>query len=239
MPTELGGCVAWGEASDLGNDGSAVSAWFNRIGSGLDPVQATSANQPVVKVAGVNGQKAVLFDGSNDFLGFPSGALGWFQNLAGATLAMVCQPTSVASTAWVLNAQPNGALTPTRAGLVVVSGPTYGARGLNTDTGTAATATGGVPVVGTAAIVTGQLDYAGGTLALRVNGASAGTATFSGANSANTLSGAITLGARSDASSPFSGYLAAYAMWTVAYGRASMDAVLNRWSALYGIPLAG
>lgn len=69
-PTDLSGCVLWLRA-DLGvtdAGGGAVSAWADQSGTGNDVVQATGTKQPTLVGAYVNGQPAISFDGSADYL---------------------------------------------------------------------------------------------------------------------------------------------------------------------------
>lgn len=61
--------VAWFDARDLHalDDGAAVSSWTNRTGNG-NAVQATGSLQPLYSATGLNGQPAVVGDGTNDVL---------------------------------------------------------------------------------------------------------------------------------------------------------------------------
>lgn len=63
-------------ATDLSvSDGAAVSSWVDRV-NGFTVSQATSARRPTFDADGLNGRPALLFDGSDDFLGLnASGAL--------------------------------------------------------------------------------------------------------------------------------------------------------------------
>ncbi len=68
------------KAQDLqdlgGTDGSSVSSWVDKAGSGDPAAQATSGNRPVLKTGanGINSKAVVKFDGSNDYLTTAAGA---------------------------------------------------------------------------------------------------------------------------------------------------------------------
>jgi hypothetical protein len=47
--------------------GTAISSWVSRTGSN-NASQATGSNQPLYTTNAINGQPAILFDGSNDFM---------------------------------------------------------------------------------------------------------------------------------------------------------------------------
>jgi hypothetical protein len=53
-----------------GSDGDAIGTWASRTSSTYDMTQATAANKPLLKLGanGINGQAAVLFDGTNDYM---------------------------------------------------------------------------------------------------------------------------------------------------------------------------
>lgn len=53
-----------------GSDGDAIGTWASRTSSTYDMTQATAAYKPLLKLGanGINGQAAVLFDGTNDFM---------------------------------------------------------------------------------------------------------------------------------------------------------------------------
>jgi hypothetical protein len=66
----VAGAVLWLDAGRLTGltNGQAVASWPDASGNGHDAAQGTSASRPVVLSAAVNGQPAVQFDGSNDYL---------------------------------------------------------------------------------------------------------------------------------------------------------------------------
>ncbi len=63
----------WLDASQLGlNNGDPVSTWTDLSANGNTPTQGTAANRPTFLTAGLNGKPGVQFDGTNDFLQFPT-----------------------------------------------------------------------------------------------------------------------------------------------------------------------
>jgi hypothetical protein len=240
LPSALPGLVAWGEGSSLGADGTSIASWTNLTLSGLDPAQGTGANQPVVAAAAINGQKAANFTGAA-VLAFPAGALGWFRAVGGATLAAVIQPNAaVASSQALLFAQTGTGVTAradiltTAAAALLAQGRTLDADGFS-GLGANGSLASGVPV-----IVTATFNYAAGTVTLSVNGASfAPIALASSGTTSNTDSTAISIGGRVGLTLFLNAKMGAYAMWNVEYSRVSLQGVLLRWSALYGITLSG
>lgn len=88
------------KAQDLadagGSNGSSVSSWTDKAGSGDPATQSTTANKPVLKTGnnGINGMALVRFDGSNDYLATTAGG----ESLTGDWYAAaVMQFTSIAN----------------------------------------------------------------------------------------------------------------------------------------------
>lgn len=69
-PSALGAAlISWRKASDIaGSDGAAVTSWADKVGGRPAATQGTGAKQPVKRTAGILGEAAVEFDGTNDFL---------------------------------------------------------------------------------------------------------------------------------------------------------------------------
>lgn len=75
MPSDVSGLVAWYDAASVVlNDGDAVATWIARAGK--NPVQATTAKQPVYKTNIQNGLPIVRFDGTDDYMSIVNPALG-------------------------------------------------------------------------------------------------------------------------------------------------------------------
>jgi hypothetical protein len=83
-------------ASDLQyvlSNGQLVTSWANSVGPAI-AATAPSATAPQFVTSGINGQPAVRFDGTNDFLSLPTG----FQDFtAGMSLYVVMRPTVLQS----------------------------------------------------------------------------------------------------------------------------------------------
>jgi hypothetical protein len=63
------GSVLWLKAdAGVTLNGTTVSAWTDQSGNGYNVSQATVSNQPTFQASAFNGQPAINFDGSNDFL---------------------------------------------------------------------------------------------------------------------------------------------------------------------------
>lgn len=74
-PADLSGLQLWLRADvgvrfdgDPADPDDAVDTWEDQSANGRTCTQATGANQPIFRSAGLNGRPAVEFDGSNDFL---------------------------------------------------------------------------------------------------------------------------------------------------------------------------
>jgi hypothetical protein len=73
-------------------DGTAISTWEDRTSNNNDASQATAANQPTYETNEVNGQPAIKFDGSNDWLTFAR-----FDSTEAWTMAVVYRTTGSAA----------------------------------------------------------------------------------------------------------------------------------------------
>ena len=80
-PAAFPGLAGWWDADSLGYaDGTAIdngsNKWTDRSGNGNHLIQATAANQPVLKTGIINGRAVVRFDGvaapNHDYLAFTS-----------------------------------------------------------------------------------------------------------------------------------------------------------------------
>ena len=84
-------------------DGASVGTWPDQTANGLDAVQGTGANQPVLVHNALNGRKAVRFDGTDDFLEMPE-----FFNDHNATLIAVMQTNATGAWAFSDRGQASG-----------------------------------------------------------------------------------------------------------------------------------
>ena len=60
------------DSSTVTESSGAVSQWDDKSGNGNNFTQGTSANQPTYSTGEINGLPAIIFDGSDDFLGAAS-----------------------------------------------------------------------------------------------------------------------------------------------------------------------
>ena len=68
----------WLDAADANTitlNGSTVSQWNDKSGSGRNATQNAAANQPVYSTNSINSLSAVTFDGINDFLNLPDNTI--------------------------------------------------------------------------------------------------------------------------------------------------------------------
>jgi len=67
-PDDISGLVAWYDATTLtGADGSSLNQWLDSSGNEAHMFQITSAAQPTLQTAELNGRNVVRFDGVDDF----------------------------------------------------------------------------------------------------------------------------------------------------------------------------
>jgi hypothetical protein len=80
-PLTIPGLAVWLDASDASTlfqasngttpataDGDVVGYWGDKSSNGRHPIQATTANKPLLKLATQNGRNVVRFDGIDDYL---------------------------------------------------------------------------------------------------------------------------------------------------------------------------
>jgi hypothetical protein len=71
------------------SDFTSVRIWKDKSINGYHAEQATSANRPTYRSNQIDSKATIQFDGTDDFLSLPSGALGILRNVAGATVFVV------------------------------------------------------------------------------------------------------------------------------------------------------
>ncbi|MES2707157.1 MAG: hypothetical protein V4726_11205 [Verrucomicrobiota bacterium] len=75
-------------------DGVAVATWQDQSGLGYHAAQATAGLRPLAQLAEVSGNNVVQFDGTDDYLALPSGALGNFQSRTHGYLLVAASDTN-------------------------------------------------------------------------------------------------------------------------------------------------
>jgi len=76
-------------------DNTTLQTWTSRAVASLNAAQSTLAQRPTYRNPSINGQPALVFDGSDDNMEFSGAALGLTNGAASITALMVCQNTSV------------------------------------------------------------------------------------------------------------------------------------------------
>jgi hypothetical protein len=71
------------------SDFTSVRIWKDKSINGYHAEQATSANRPTYRSNQIDSKATIQFDGTDDFLSLPSGALGILRNVGGATVFVV------------------------------------------------------------------------------------------------------------------------------------------------------
>ena len=88
------------------SDFTSVRIWKDKSINGYDATQATSANRPTYRSNQIDSKATIQFDGSDDFLSLPSGALGILRNVAGATIFLLYKASTdltIQTALWVSN----------------------------------------------------------------------------------------------------------------------------------------
>jgi hypothetical protein len=93
-PDSIGGLLLWLDAGQLTgiSPGAAVASWPDGSGAGHHAAQAGSASQPTYQSAAINGQPALRFDGSDDYLSFDTPIVSGAQ---ARTVAWVGRPAVI------------------------------------------------------------------------------------------------------------------------------------------------
>jgi hypothetical protein len=94
VPTDIAGCQLWLKAdAGITKDGSNyVSQWADQSGNNNHAVQATGSAQPLWADGLLNGKPVINFNGTSNFLDFPSGML---YNLSAISFFIVIKPYDI------------------------------------------------------------------------------------------------------------------------------------------------
>jgi hypothetical protein len=93
------------------SDFTSVRIWKDKSINGYHAEQATSANRPTYRSNQIDSKATIQFDGTDDFLSLPSGALGILRNVAGATIFLVAKHSTdltVQTGVWFTNGTAAG-----------------------------------------------------------------------------------------------------------------------------------
>ena len=115
---ETAGLAFWLDASDsstvldavsggdpVAADG-AVAAWIDKSGNGWNATQAQGSRQPIRKVASLNGNDALEFDGADDWMQIAQNAIG---NTGNMSVFVVAKLASVGNTIRLVLSKGDGA----------------------------------------------------------------------------------------------------------------------------------
>jgi hypothetical protein len=101
-----GGLKLWLDASVLTlSNNTAVSSWTDSSGNGYHATQSTGISQPIFKTNIINGKPIVRYDGTDDFLISPNGAISGIST--DATVFSVHSATDRASSLFISCPQVN------------------------------------------------------------------------------------------------------------------------------------
>lgn len=103
-PATYGTVSAWYDASDtssITSSSGAVSQWNDKSGNGRNLTQGTGGSQPLDNTRTVNGRVAIDFDGSDDFMTFPSGMYGFHNSSSNTVFIVAANDTPTADHALI------------------------------------------------------------------------------------------------------------------------------------------
>lgn len=159
-----------------------------------------------------DGFGSILFDGSNDCLGFAAGGgLGIFNAIAYGTIILAAKPTSTAAAGRMIHIATNTVAT-SRVSLDKNASNNFLLNGRRLDGDTNRTLVSAATVAGAWAIFSAEFDFANGVMLQRVNlnaPESSNPAWGAGTATSNTNSHSVVMGASrlDNGSTPFSGYI--------------------------------
>lgn len=242
-PLSIPGLGLWYDAADastLTYDGSnRVSSWANKSGrANCAATKSVDANKPTFEAAGLNGKPSLRFTAASiQYLTIGAGALGLTNNVPGATLMIVEKRVGSGLSQGAFFISTGTSAASSRFFYYIATNNTRNliGRTKDTDAGAGATFGGSSPSV---EIVTAVDDYSVGVASGYVNGAlvNSGALTSSG-NTSATDSLAMTIG-RSDAASPFDGYISEILFWPRALSAAERAPAHRYLSKKWGAALA-
>lgn len=214
------------DTSSVTNVSGAASQWSDKSGNNFHFTQSgTSASRPAINAGALNGRRTLTFDGTDDFLEAPSGALGMFRNVSSGWCFVVYSATGTSVSDRPIFYAAIG--TSTSGRFAVEAGApaaqncpfVYGRR---LDSDSFGGVGHGVALTGQWVMALGVLDFSGRTASIYVDGGAATTATglwTGGGSSSNTDSTGMRIGRLTNGNNPFAGSVA-----TVIAGSASIPA---------------
>jgi hypothetical protein len=141
------------------SDFTSVRIWKDKSINGYDATQATSANRPTYRSNQIDSKATIQFDGTDDFLSLPSGALGILRNVAGATIFLVAKHSTdltVQTGVWFTNGTAAGQV---RILLRKSASNFFNTSGRRLDADTAESVTSTTTNVGNYILQSAKIDY--------------------------------------------------------------------------------
>lgn len=186
----------------VGAGSGYIVTWYDQSGSGYNATQSTAANQPRIVNAGtidtLNGKPSIVFDGLTNLLSLSGTGLGLVNNLPGATLHAVTNPTTAASTLRMFYASVNASNAIRLNADVFTSNRFFiGSRRLDADTASSLGSSNNAYTSSVANVASFFWDFVNTTVQIRSNGTNVlNNATWqTTGNSQNTNSLKINIGA--------------------------------------------
>lgn len=162
-------------------DNTTLQTWNSRAVASINASQGTSAQRPTYRNPSINGQPALVFDGSDDNIPLASGALPLTNGATSITALMVCQATAIVDAIGYAFFTSSGASSSNNrfsARLIDTSiqRVTASVRRLDADTNVVTTNAGSAS---SPAVVRIASDYANNVASSEVNGGTPTTVAFS------------------------------------------------------------
>ena len=207
------------------SNGSSVSQWSDVSGSGNNAMQGTAGNQPTVQTSQVNGNPAVRFDGSDDYLSVPDNLGLRPSNIT----AFVVAKATVATNQALYFAKTSTNLNDGFGVVRLASGANAGLY-----FNTSSTAASVVQPTGTFSILSGR--YNGQQIRFSTNGGTPVTTTASG--TITTTTAPLYLGSRGGSGNKFTGDIAEVILFTRALSDAERQQVESYLYQRYNLGVA-
>ena len=248
-PDDISGCMLWLKADSIsGSDGDDVTAWSDSSGEGHNVTVPTSAsNRPHYKTNIMNGQPAILFNGSNEEYLTTSGIDAMFDEVD-FSIFLVVKPTSVStndqhmfggyqSTNW----SSIGSAVSNVTSFGINSSSKFQIKGKSTSGDNTVSADSLADNTGY--VLSGVYDYSATTMWQFINGTQTGkeTAIDIGTSTANTPEiGAITAEGRggTNVTNEYTGYIAEIIMFNSVLSERNLVDVNHYLGNKYGISVA-
>lgn len=169
---DIPGLQLWFDATALTGfaDGTTIGLWPDLSGHGWDAVQSNESRKPVYAATIINGRPGVQFDGMDDFLSLPAGAMNLARNSPGVSMYAAVRSGASGAQRTMLFISAGSSVGASRAVLLRTGAGAAGASGRRLDADAVQVVSGGSVGAGASHIMTGILNYAGGTASVYLDG---------------------------------------------------------------------